>query len=268
MAIDYRIILPYLRDENRPYLDAGVNAYDGDKRVGYIRVEWISSALLDRTLPTVWHYASEFEGISIGIDVETDIDDYDEMRRVWRRAYSYEAWGFRPPSQRDKGLRPGEDLKGRRPSPVEIKTDLEALARYRGYDERFEQFKQRVDYVYVGYSKVEDGSQFSLDLDRQDVECYQGRGIGTRLYQLMAMWLAVNLGISLHQSSLCSGDAQGLWEYLLKSGFPVFETHSPVQKKPIFELDYSRSPELLEQAALTLGSVPETEHPEHLTINL
>ena len=268
MAIGYQIVVPYLRNEERPYLDAGVNAFDGDKRVGYIRAEWISSALIDQTLPTVWHYAHEFEGISVGISAESDLSDYQTLLHLWRRAYSYEAWGFRPPSQRNKGLSPGSSLREHHPSAMEIVSDLDALARYRGYDVAFEKFKQRQDYVFVGYSKVEDGSRLCFDLDKQDQECYQGRGIGTRLYQLMAMWLAVHMNTSLHQSSLCSKDAQALWEYLLGSGYPVFETPTPNNNKSVFELDYTRSPELLAEAGEVLAGIPETEHPEFLTPNL
>ena len=141
MAIGYQIVVPYLRNEERPYLDAGVNAFDGDKRVGYIRAEWISSALIDQTLPTVWHYAHEFEGISVGISAESDLSDYQTLLHLWRRAYSYEAWGFRPPSQRNKGLSPGSSLREHHPSAMEIVSDLDALARYRGYDVAFEKFK-------------------------------------------------------------------------------------------------------------------------------
>ena len=250
MKIDYSILLPHARDNKRPYLDAAAEAYHLDKRIGYVKFEWVSSLLIDEMLPTVWHYADEMTGWCLGIEPDSDMSDPDVIRKLWKSVRNYSHW--RPPEHPENV------------SMGEMTEELVTLTKRKGLYRKFEDFKTSVDYIYVGYSKVEDGYRLGQPNDTS----WQRQGIGSTLYKLAAMWLAVNMKTSLHSSTLIKPCAIGVWKKMVGLGYPITTVRRPETNKYVKALDYTQTPFLLEKARRTISRLPHIrseKYPTHPT---
>lgn len=247
MEIDYSIVLPFVRDDRRPYLDAHVEAHHEGKLIGYVKFEWVSSLRFDELLPTVWHYAGELSGWCLGLEPDSDMSDPEVIYELWKRVRNYSHW--RPYDSHP-------DI-----SAEEMMIDLEKMGKRKGLYRKFEDFKTSMDYVYVGYSKVEDGDRWP----KEHGVNYQRQGIGLTLYKLAAMWLAINMETSLHSSTLIKPCAMGVWQKMIDLGYPVTTCRRPETNKYVNSLDYTSTPLLLETARKTLGKLPHRDHDKYPT---
>ena len=236
MNITYQAVYPRLFDERRPYCQARIQALDGERRVGYLNFEWISSQHFDQTLPTIWHYASEFTGWCLGIEPNDDVRDPKITARVLKSAcrYSYEHLNL--------------DVDTLTYDQQQRLLDKLSLS----IKPRFEKFKESIDWVYVGYSRVDNGERWP----EGDTKSYRRQGIGTRLYHLAAMWLAVHRNTALHSSTLISDEAKGLWDKLEATGAPTYWVDRPETDKQVRALDYAQCSVLLAQAHREIDALP------------
>jgi len=259
MKIDYSIILPFIRDTSRPYLEANIEAHHDDKRIGYLRFAWISRELTDRYLPTVWHHVAEFSGWGLPIESNSDMTNVGVIYELWLGAFKYTYWTYRPPSQVSNNLK----LSECEPTLEEMLSDLDILAERKGFYKKFKKFKKSINHVYVDYSRVQDAS-YSIFNSDPPTKNYQRLGIGSTMYTLASMWLAVNMGVPLHSSSLRSPSAIGIWEKMLALGYPIYSVRRPSTNNYVLALDYTQTPFLLAKAHKVISRLPTFRHPEYL----
>jgi hypothetical protein len=247
MEINYSIVLPLLIDPQRPYLEARIVAHHLGQEVGYLKFEWVSGLVMDQILPTVWHHVDEFSGWCLGLNPQSDMTDPKVIKKLWLSTHSYDRY-WQPSSLE--------------PTMEEMLLDLDITAKRNGFYRRFEKFKTSIDWVYVGYSKVEEGDRHLplswLPEGQEPKDSYQHQGIGTTMYRLAAMWLAVNMNTALHSSTLRSKDAIGIWEHLIAIGYPIYSVRRPETNKYVFALDYTQTPYLLARAQKTIKQLPES----------
>lgn len=248
MQVSYSLVLPHQRQPDRPYLDAIIEAHRFDKRVGYLRFEWVSSLLLNRILPTVWHCVNTFEGWCLGIEPESDFTDPAVIASIWQEAQKYRGWPYI--NRKDV------------PSTGEMLEELAILAEKMGFNKKFKEFKEGADYVYVGYSRVDDGTRWPEPPEFS----YQKRGIGTTMYRLAAMWLAGSMNQPLHGSSLQSLSAKAAWNKMVVLGYPIYRIRRPGSNKHVLTLDYTQTPLLRERSRRATEQLATKKSLEHPTV--
>jgi len=236
MTIHYQFVEPHLYNDQRPYLEGRAEAWDGPNRVGYVKWECLSSEYLNICFPTIWHYANEMTGWCLGINRESDLSDQQTLDRVIRGVCAY-SW-----SLRDVDV-----------STLTLQEKWSFLERHSGdLAERFKEYKKRLDYCFVAFSRVQDG----VRIFEPDLPNYQRQGIGTRLYKLTAMWLAVHRQTAFHSSSLVSDSAKAVWQKMVDMGAPIYKRLRPDGKEWVYALDYTQTPVLRAQAQSVVNSLP------------
>jgi GNAT superfamily N-acetyltransferase len=254
MAETYAFIGPYIEPgmlDRRPYLCFRVECYDSRHRLysgqvspagwlGYLRVEWVDSKLFDEYFPSYWHYVNEMHGWCLGLNKDKDWKDPNILPSLWKSSHLYAQ-----ASPRSRPKCAFWMLDSCSASYDEMISDMEFLAPrtrwFRGWRK-----SMRPEYSYVGYIKVND--------------LWQRRGIGTKMYELAAMWLAVNRGEVLHASSIRTDKALAVWDKLYERGYPVYKMRASGNKwTPV--LDYT-DPLLLNKAKRKISRVETIIDPE------
>jgi GNAT superfamily N-acetyltransferase len=191
------------------YIIDNVSARFAGKQIGYLKMAHVASSRL-KNIKSIWHYQSAFNGWCIGLDKFKDEpeDRSVDYGNLWRGAHLYSRVNPASSGKNYLSLEANDT-----PDRKTIEADLRAISRkYLPDLKRF--LRERVDFVYVDYIHVN--------------EEFRRQGIGTKLYNLGAMWLAANRNLALHSSTLQSDSAKATWQTMIASGkYPI----SQIEKK-------------------------------------
>lgn len=179
-----------------------VNAHVGDAHVGYLKISYVSSALLPKVFPTLWHWtATQGWCFNPKDPVATWFMCHMHMRRVPRSLSGTMSSYLSLSAQ----MYPGDTMAAK---------DLKALEHvgHRGHRSVKAWFadwhKLTIDRPWVDYIRVEPE--------------WQRQGIAAVLYEASARWLAETKGFPLWASSLQTPEAVATWQ-AIRHTLPVRE---------------------------------------------
>lgn len=192
----------------RGYLVRQIDAILDDQAIGYIRTSFLSKSLCYQLMPTAWHYMSLHQGWCCPID---------DIVKLWKKVHLY---AKRSPASRPD-LAPWSISDKDIPHEATMLADLTILEK--PYLRRMRRdIRKRGNIPMVEYSKVE--------------ESHRRQGIGTKLYIMMAQFLAATYNLPLYASTLQTPEAEALWQGMRQKGLPIYRIMIGGRKR--YYLDY------------------------------
>lgn len=195
---------------NRGFVEDRVLALHGTERVGYIRAEYFTQASFDAHHPTAFNFADQILGTDLlpfGRETEDPrLGDPEILSGIFRR-------------MRERcGAAEVADAPEDYASLVEaLRKDRRTARTLDGFGKALEkELRWRIDFPFVSYVCTRRNPGQGV---REDGT---GLGIGTELYQRMALTLA-GRGLILRSSTLRTEDATRAWTRMADAGWAVVE---------------------------------------------
>lgn len=193
--------------ENRGFVVDRLEAFTGDERVGYIKAMYVGSDRVGHFYPSVLNYITQIGGSSVLPWNNATIDPAKasptEFAKIVDGLHSYSFVRSRP----EEPITNYKDLKKWIAQEAKINRKLQNATK------DFQSFLARtVDRPIVDFVNTYFNEHNGVKIDNQ------GRGIGTALYQVMAIELDKR-GMTLRSSTLQSPKAQRIWNTFQAKGW-------------------------------------------------